>query len=225
MTTEPDVIFKTRTDAGPHVAPPPPNKARRRRPLGLAPGGGASDDVVHEADPPASEAGFEDPTVALIVQSNALLVDLIEGQRRHFETKIAKVEARLAEATAKVSELSFISERLRIEARGPAGERGPMGRDGHEGRPGARGERGERGEPGKAAPTITAWAVDADNFTAAPILSDGSNAATLRLRPFFEAYDDAVDASEAAAEIDADRAQRAEVERQAANVRAGLPAR
>jgi hypothetical protein len=153
-----------------------------------------------------------DPVIALVSQSSELVVGLIEDVRKFFEVRISKLEAKLAEAQAKVSELSFISERLRIEARGPSGERGPMGRDGHDG---PRGERGAKGEPGKAAPTITAWAVDADNFSAAPILSDGSNGATLRLRPLYEAYDDQVDAGEAAAEADAARASRAEAEREA----------
>jgi hypothetical protein len=93
---------------------------------------------------------------------------------------------------------------LRVENRGPQGLPGPMGRDGHDGPRGERGERGAKGEPGNAAPVITAWAVDADNFTAAPILSDGSNGATLRLRALFDSFNDQVNAEDDAAEADAD---------------------
>ncbi len=212
MSIEPDVIYKGRANALVSAKPePPPNSQRRRRPLGLRP---IVEPPEARGEPLDVDAGG-DPVIALVSQSGELVIGLIEDVRKHFEVRIAKLEARLAEATAKVSELSFISERLRIEARGPAGERGPMGRDGAAGAPGPRGERGAKGEPGKAAPTITAWAVDADGFTAAPILSDGSNGATLRLRPLFESFNDQINADDDAAEADAARAQRAEIERDA----------
>ena len=130
------------------------------------------------------------------------------------ELENARLKATVAELMAKVDTLTFISERLRVENAGPIGPAGPMGRDGHEGRPGARGERGARGEPGKAAPTITAGTLDSDNFTATPILSDGTTGATLRLRPLFEAFADALNDADAAEEADAARASRDAVERE-----------
>jgi hypothetical protein len=137
------------------------------------------------------------------------------------ELENARLKASVAELTAKVDTLTFISERLRIENAGPVGPQGPMGRDGHEGRPGARGERGERGEPGKAAPAITAWTLDTDNFTAVPILSNGELGATLRLRPLYEAFPDALNDADAAEEADTARASREAVEREAEATRQG----
>ena len=61
---------------------------------------------------------------------------------RRAREEVAKLTAQVAIAQSKVSELSFVSERLRVENKGPPGVAGPMGRDGREG---ARGERGERG--------------------------------------------------------------------------------
>ena len=40
-----------------------------------------------------------------------------------------RLAAKIAEAQAKVNELAFVSERLRVENRGPQGLPGPMGRD------------------------------------------------------------------------------------------------
>jgi hypothetical protein len=110
---------------------------------------------------------------------------------------------------AKQNEHDFILSRLRVENAGPIGPQGLMGRDGAEGRPGVRGEKGERGERGLPAPRVTGWAVDTDNFTAVPILSDGSNAATLRLRPLFESFNDQINASDEEADAAAARAMRA----------------
>jgi hypothetical protein len=127
------------------------------------------------------------------------------------ELENAKLRVTVAELTAKVDTLTFISERLRVENAGPIGPQGPMGRDGHEGRPGARGERGERGETG---PRLAAWAIDDASFSAVPVLVDGSNGPTLHLRGMFETYNAQVDAADAAAEADAARASRDAVERE-----------
>jgi hypothetical protein len=74
----------------------------------------------------------------------------IRSDVARIELENAKLRATVAELTAKVDTLTFISERLRVENVGPIGPAGPMGRDGHDGRPGPRGERGERGETGSA---------------------------------------------------------------------------
>jgi hypothetical protein len=106
------------------------------------------------------------------------------------ETEIARLRATVAEAQSKVSELSFVSERLRIENKGPQGLPGPMGRDGHDGRPGARGERGERGETGSAAPMIVGWRIDSDRYLVTPQYSDGSSGPPLNLNGFVSDDDD-----------------------------------
>ena len=124
-----------------------------------------------------------------------------------------------------MNELTFISERLRIEARGPAGERGPMGRDGYAGAPGPRGECGAKGEPGKAAPVITAWEPNGERFTITPVYTDGTRGVPANLLSLFQSYDEQVDAAEAADEADAARAERDKIDREVANLRAGLPAR
>ena len=59
---------------------------------------------------------------------------------------------------------------------------------GKPGKPGARGERGERGLQGAAAPSITAWIVEAEHYRAVPMLSDGSRAQPLELRDLFEQF-------------------------------------
>ena len=186
---------RLRKDRIARPAKPPAETPRRRRPLGLRPVG---DDVVHEA--PASEAGFEDPTVALVADISALLVQLIEDQRRHFESKLADLGNTIGALKNENQNLRLILENLRITQRGERGvdgDRGPPGRDGRdgEGRIGPRGERGERGLP---APTIAAWAIDAERFVATPILSNGNTGAALHLQSLFETYDEQVDASDAA---------------------------
>jgi hypothetical protein len=59
------------------------------------------------------------------------------------------------------------------------------GKQGIKGAPGAKGERGERGEPG---PTIMAWKIDRENYTARAIMSDGTEALPLNLRELFEQF-------------------------------------
>ena len=86
--------------------------------------------------------------------------------------------------------MSFVSERLRVENKGPVGPRGTMGRDGREGRPGARGERGERGETGSAAPMIVGWRIDSERYLVTPQYSDGSSGPPLNLSAFVSDDDD-----------------------------------
>jgi hypothetical protein len=121
--------------------------------------------------------------------------------------------------------LRLILENLRVTQRGERGidgDRGPPGRDGRDGE-GRIGPRGERGEQGKAAPTIVAWALDDAAFSATPILGDGGTAATLRLRGMFESFNDAINAEDDAAEADAARRQRTELELEITRHRIGLP--
>jgi hypothetical protein len=106
------------------------------------------------------------------------------SEAARFELENAKLRATVAELTAKVDTLTFISERLRVENTGPIGPQGRMGRDGHDGRPGPRGERGERGEPGSAGAMIVGWRVDGDRHLCTPIYSDNSAGAPLNLSAF-----------------------------------------
>jgi hypothetical protein len=191
MTTEPDVLYKMKVDAArPRVAPPP-NSQQRRKPLGLRPVG---DDVVHEADPPASE-GFEDPTVALIVDSNALIVQLIEDQRRFFANKLAGLANTISALQNENQALKLILENLRITQRGERGidvDRGPPGRDGRDGLQGAIGPRGERGEQGPPAPRLSAWEAHPERFEVVPVFSTGERGPAISLLALFQAYDSAV---------------------------------
>jgi Collagen triple helix repeat (20 copies) len=201
-------------------------RPRQRRPLGLRP---IADDVAaHEARPAASEAEFENPVVALIVESNALLVDLIDRQREHFERKVVGLETAHAKLINENTALRLILENLRITQRGERGVDGDRGAPGAAGRDGLQGPIGPKGEPGPRgldAPKIVSFEVDDAAFVAYPLLSTGHKGPGLHLRGMFEAYNEQVDASDAAAEIDAAARSREVIEQEAANVRAGLPAR
>jgi len=66
---------------------------------------------------------------------------------------------------------------------------------GRPGKPGPRGERGEagrageRGLPGEAGPTILAWKIDRETYSATPIMSDNSEVPALELRSLFEQFE------------------------------------
>jgi hypothetical protein len=74
-----------------------------------------------------------------------------------------------------------------LTSHGVRGDKGPSGVKGDRGESGVRGEKGERGEDGSI---IVKWKIDRDNFTAVPIMSDGTNGPTLELRVLFEQFDD-----------------------------------
>ena len=134
----------------------------------------------------------------------------------------AQLKAALAEIRAKQNEHEFVLERLKIEKRGPPGVKGERGRDGAEG---ARGETGARGEQGPPGPHVVAFETDDASFVAVELLSNGKKGASLHLRGMFESAFEQADEAEAAEAHDAVQAQRAVIEREAENVRCGLPAR
>jgi hypothetical protein len=209
------VYFKDRIarPAKPPAAPP------RRRPLGLRPAG---DDAAHEASP--SEAGFDDPTVALVAESSALLVDLIEDQRRHFESKVAGLANTIGKLQNENQALKLILENLRITQRGELGidgDRGPPGRDGRDGE-GKIGPAGPVGPKGLDAPRIVSWEISDSDFVAYPLLSTGHKGPGLDLRGLFEAFSEQINAEDDAAEIDAARASREATERETQAARAHL---
>jgi hypothetical protein len=217
MTQEPTVIYKAKRDAGPRAAPPPPSKARRRRPLGLAPGGAASDDPVHEArgEPLDMDDQGGDPVIALVSQSGELLVQLIEAQRRHFEGKLGGLANTIGALQNENQALRLILENLRITQRGERGidgDRGPPGRDGRDGAPGAVGPRGDKGAKGDPVPRLATWSVDAERFTVTPVFGDGSSGAALNLLELFQSYDRAVSEIEDHDLVEAARASRAVTE-------------
>jgi hypothetical protein len=135
----------------------------------------------------------------------------VRSEVARIELENAQLRASVAELKAKVGELTFVSERLRIEARGPAGERRPMGRDGP---PGPRGERGSQGERGQAAPVVIEWRPDPEAFTIQAILSDGSAGPMIALRSLFESYHSATSWIEDADIVQAAHEARVENERQ-----------
>lgn len=105
------------------------------------------------------------------------------------ELTIAKSTATVAELKAEVGKLSFVSERLSIDHRGPQGHRGERGRDGRDGPPGVRGEQGPIGAP---APMIAAWEPRPERFETVPVYADGSRGPPMALLSLFQAYDAAV---------------------------------
>ena len=197
----------------PDEALPP---ARRRKPLGLRPA--ADDAVASEARPPADEdrfAGYDDPAIGLVVESNELLIDLVKDVRRDFELKVARLEAQLNKIAGENEALKLIVEHARAATRGEPGVPGPRGVGGRDGQQGATGPQGPPGPRGAAAAKITAWTINSDEFSMTPVTSDGSNGATLYLRELFEAYHNAVSYLE-----DADLVEAARESRQAAEAEA-----
>jgi hypothetical protein len=171
--------------------------------------------------------------------TNAIGQVLAETVDEAKDEVIAKVEAEngrlrveIAELKAKVSQLDFIVERLKVENRGPPGERGLQGRDGHEGRPGVPGPRGARGQKGSH---VVSWEYDLANYRAIPIFAgraDGMGDApgpALHLEQFFDRafaeWEEAEDTAEADAEVSRYVQERADTEMAAWRVRNGLPAK
>ena len=170
----------------PDEALPP---ARRRKPLGLRPA--ADDAVASEARPPADEdrfAGYDDPAIGLVVESNELLIDLVKDVRRDFELKVARLEAQLNKIAGENEALKLIVEHARSASRGEPGVPGPRGVGGRDGQTGPPGPRGERGERGQAAPAVIEWRPDPEAFTIQAILADGSVGPMIALRSLFESY-------------------------------------
>jgi hypothetical protein len=215
MSADPLVVFKSKLDArAPSAAPLSPAEPRRRKPLGLAPAPGG-DDPASEARPPANEAVFAeyaDPAIGLVVQSNELILSLIEDGRRHFERKIAGLENAHAKLVNENTALRLILENLRVTQRGERGvdgDRGAPGVAGRDGLQGPIGPAGPIGPKGLDAPRIVSWEIEDSAFVAYPLLSNGHKGPGLHLRGMFEVYNQQVDATDAAAEIDVAAASRA----------------
>jgi hypothetical protein len=212
MTIDPAVIFKTKSDA---ALPPmgPSSPWPRRQPAvdgddsktGSTPGSSRRPEFVDSSLHPVvadalagiSPAGRQAPATVentfeildVALRSTFDGDDMLHARLVRLETEIARLTAKVAEAQAKLNEVSFVQERLQIERRGPPGLAGPRGADGPRGETGL---RGERGEPGKPAPAVIEWRPDPEAFTIQAVLSDGSTGPMIALRSLFEAYDAAV---------------------------------
>ena len=100
-------------------------------------------------------------------------------------TELAELKAALAESRAEVRELKLVQENMRTASRGERGVDGARGVPGRDGQQGPPGPRGEKGEPGAKA---AGFILNAPEYSASLVLSDGTPAAQLRLRPLFEAF-------------------------------------
>jgi hypothetical protein len=139
----------------------PLDHAVRRKPLGLRPGpddAGRSDTddapsgdslAVNLAD--CDQDHLDAPaTVGLIYETlngAASMVDTVNRKLKarivELETENARARASIAELRAKQNEHDFVLERLRIEGKGPPGQKGDRGRDGRDGPRGPEGKQGE----------------------------------------------------------------------------------
>jgi hypothetical protein len=235
----PAIVFKDR----PNLPVGGPS-SRLRRPLGLAPVAEADDDLapsdpgplggdvfaralsdlpLRERHAPANiEALAEIADDCLKIASDRIRP--VREEVSSLRSENERLRSQLAELKSKLSEIDFIVERLKVENRGPPGAQGLRGRDGRDGPQGVRGERGPKGDAGAE---LVGWSVSTGDYTAEPLLSNGKVGPRLFLRALFEqAYADAAltdDVSEAEEALDARMRQRAELDRQMANVRAGRP--
>ena len=113
---------------------------------------------------------------------------LAENREQILELKTALVEAR-----HEVRELKLIQESMRIANRGERGVDGARGVPGRDGQPGPAGPQGPKGESGARA---AGFILNVPEYSASLVLSDGSPAAVLRLRPMFEAFAEATAAED-----------------------------
>jgi hypothetical protein len=209
----------------------PPDRPRRdgarRHPLGLAPAPPGPDDrapvgddstlavdssylpLVAEAFANISPEGRASPATVentidildIAIRATFSGDDALHARIVKLELENARDKATIAELRSKLHEVDFIVERLRVENKGPPGVKGDRGRDGRDMTgPGA---RGERGPPGPPAPRIVSWEISDSDFVAYPLLSTGQKGPGLHLRGMFEVYNEQVNDTDAAAEIDA----------------------
>jgi Collagen triple helix repeat (20 copies) len=205
---------------------------KRRGPLGLRP---LPDDEPEREFGPPSNLGFSfldghdqaqldmPATMELVYvacDAAASMCDTVSERAKEREAALSKLvsdlRGELVEARHEIREMKLIQESMRVANRGERGvdgARGVPGRDGHDGRPGPRGEKGAMGPQG---PRPVSFEVDDAAFTVTMLMSDGRRGPTQNLRPLFEAFNDAINATDDMAEADAARAQRDAAERAAA---------
>jgi hypothetical protein len=143
----------------------------------------------------ADIAGSGEHRVAVLRDAIADFVASEMAERDHqiatLRKNIADLERKLEQKTVVDRQVAEVAAQLEErQARRDEAKRGPQGRQGPKGE---RGERGARGHNGvtrvvKQTVKIKTWLVDAKNFTATPVLSDGTFAPALNLRVLFEEY-------------------------------------
>jgi hypothetical protein len=108
------------------------------------------------------------------------------------EKKIGDFERKLDDVERRSSlDAQFRELEIRLDARQLArdeAKRGLPGRAGERGARGPQGERGARGQPGRDAAKIAGWEVDAENYLAHPIMSDGTRGGALDLKPLLQQF-------------------------------------
>jgi hypothetical protein len=106
--------------------------------------------------------------------------------------KLGAFERRLDEVERRSSlEAQFRELEARLDARQLArdeAKRGPRGERGLAGERGPQGERGKTGAPGRDAAKIVDWKLDAENYLAVPVMSDGTSGALLDFRPLLQRF-------------------------------------
>jgi hypothetical protein len=202
-------------DARPPVQSELPPDHPARPPLGLAPAPGDDDSQSGSSRKPYASIGepaFASGCVleglseatrqrAATLSDVALALDsaiaigldgegVLHARIVKLEIENARDKATIAELRSKVAELDFVSERLRLENRGPIGPKGERGRDGRDGPDGVRGEKGDEGPKGKPAPIVVGWETRPDAFEVVPIYSDGERGLPIHLLSLFQAFHD-----------------------------------
>jgi hypothetical protein len=150
---------------------------------------------------------------------------LLRAKIAELRGQVSELKVALIEARHEIREMKLIQESMRASTRGERGTdgaRGVPGRDGREGAEGKAGPPGPVGPKGLDAPKIVSWEIDDSAFVAYPLLSTGQKGPGLHLRGMFEVYNAQVDASDAAAEIDAAAASRARTDREVDEARRAL---
>jgi hypothetical protein len=108
------------------------------------------------------------------------------------EKRIDGFERRLDDVDRHYSlEAQFHELEVRLDARQLArdeAKRGSRGERGLTGERGPQGERGAKGEPGRNAAKIAGWEVDAENYLAHPLMSDGTRGAALDFRQVLQQF-------------------------------------
>jgi hypothetical protein len=117
-----------------------------------------------------------------------ILAQLLAAEQR----KASAIQRRLDDVERRCGlEAQFHELEVRLDARQLArdeAKRGPRGERGLAGERGPQGERGARGEPGSDAPKIAAWEMDPGNYSARPLMSDGTRGPALDLKPMLQQF-------------------------------------
>jgi hypothetical protein len=169
---------------------------------------GADGSASHVAPPYAAEPGKPDAggastavTMSWVEMTVRQTIEAEREKEREFwieiiaqllaaeQRKASAIERRLDDVERRSSlEAQFHDLEIRLDARmlardeekrGPCGERGPAG---------PQGDRGAKGEPGRDAAKIAGWELDAENYLAHPVMSDGTRGAALDLRPMLQQF-------------------------------------